>query len=173
MTTSAHNKSQPTDRSARSQFEAANGTANAAPRQHAMRVFALSATERLEAAYERFKGRPEWQFVRRPETGLVMVRGRTGGGGAPFNLGEMSVTRAAVSLASGEVGHAYVQGRDQRKAAIAAFFDAAIQNSDLMSRVEQEVVQPLASQIDAEDQTLRRQAQATKVDFFTVARGED
>ena len=34
--------------------------------------------------------------LRRPEAGLVMVRGRTGGGGAPFTLGEWRVTRCSV-----------------------------------------------------------------------------
>ena len=47
---------------------------------------------------------PRYEELRTAETGLVMLRGRIGGDGAPFNLGEATVTRAAVRLASGEVG---------------------------------------------------------------------
>ena len=36
-----------------------------------------------------------------------VVRGRVGATGAAFNLGEMTVTRASVRLASGNVGHAF------------------------------------------------------------------
>ncbi|MFN0115117.1 MAG: phosphonate C-P lyase system protein PhnG, partial [Paracoccaceae bacterium] len=36
---------------------------------------------------------PPHQALRGPEIGLVMVRGRVSGTGAPFNLGEMAVTR--------------------------------------------------------------------------------
>ena len=39
-----------------------------------------------------------WQWLRQPETGLVMVRGRIGGTGAKFNLGEVPVTRCALRL---------------------------------------------------------------------------
>lgn len=144
-----------------------------ADRQIVMRVLAEADAQSLETAYKNFDAVPVWRFARRPEPGLVMVRGRTGGGGAPFNLGEISVTRSAVTLESGETGHAYVAGRNQRKAAIAAFFDAAWQNADLKSRVETEVIAPLAAQQTATDKTARQQAAATKVDFFTMVRGED
>ncbi|WP_029040457.1 phosphonate C-P lyase system protein PhnG [Cucumibacter marinus] len=144
-----------------------------ADRQRVMRVLALSQAERLETLYEDFDAKPDWTFARRPETGLVMVRGRTGGGGAPFNLGEMTVTRAAVTLNSGETGHAYVQGGNQRKAAIAAFFDAAWQSAALTARVKAEIVDPLNAEIEAEDRRVRAETAATKVDFFTMVRGED
>lgn len=142
-------------------------------RQKLMRLLALSSPEMLEWAYEDFEGPRDWKFARRPETGLVMVRGRTGGGGAPFNLGEMSVTRAAVTLSSGQTGHAYVEGRNQRKAAIAAFFDALWQDESFRPRVDQQVAQRLAEALKASDVQRRRQAQATKVDFFTLVRGDD
>lgn len=142
-------------------------------RQHAMRVLAEADAAALEEAYARFENLPDWTFARKPEPGLVMVRGRTGGGGAPFNLGEISVTRSAVTLQTGETGHAYVAGRNQRKAAIAAVFDAAWQNDDLKQRVESEVIAPLAAKRAARDTIASRQAAATKVDFFTMVRGED
>jgi alpha-D-ribose 1-methylphosphonate 5-triphosphate synthase subunit PhnG len=144
-----------------------------AARQAAMRVFAHADATALEAAYAAFADLPEWRFLRRPETGLVMVRGRIGGGGAPFNLGEMSVTRSAVALATGETGHAYVAGRNQRKAAIAAVFDALWQTRAFGPRVETEVLAPLRADLEAGDTRAARQAAATKVDFFTLVRGDD
>jgi len=89
-------------------------------------------------------------MLRGPETGLVTVRGRIGGGGAPFNTGEATVTRATVRLPSGQVGHAYALGRDKEK-----------------------VVAPLRRRQAEVDATQRAEAAATKVDFFTLVRGED
>ncbi len=68
--------------------------------------------------------------LRGPEAGLVMVRGRTGGGGAPFNLGEMTTTRCTVRTDAGFVGHAYVAGRDERLAEVAALADALLQDPE-------------------------------------------
>ncbi|MBD0276138.1 MAG: phosphonate C-P lyase system protein PhnG, partial [Acetobacteraceae bacterium] len=49
---------------------------------------------------------PPHTRLRGPQTGLVMVRGRQGGDGAAFNLGEMTVTRCVVGIHGGLVGHA-------------------------------------------------------------------
>jgi alpha-D-ribose 1-methylphosphonate 5-triphosphate synthase subunit PhnG len=96
-----------------------------------------------------------------------------GGGGAPFNLGEASVTRASVRLSSGEIGHAVVLGRDADKAGLAAAFDAAWQNADFRRRIEDEVVTPaLALEAEA-DRRRAGETEATRVDFFTMVRGED
>src|SRR6188474_3403391 len=77
----------------------------------------------LEGLWKTLGITPEYRLVRGPETGLVMIRGRAGGGGAPFNLGETTVTRATVRLASGEIGHSYALGRDGEKAVRAALLD--------------------------------------------------
>jgi alpha-D-ribose 1-methylphosphonate 5-triphosphate synthase subunit PhnG len=111
--------------------------------------------------------------VRGPEIGAVMVRGRIGGGGAPFNLGETSVTRATVKLASGEVGHAIILGRDLRKARMVAHLDALGQVPEWQTRIETEVVAP-AITLEAEARLQRaEETEATRVDFFTLVRGED
>src|SRR6476646_1125159 len=95
--------------------------------------------ERLEASGEV----PSYRLLRGPESGLVMVRGRTGGGGAPFNLGEMTVTRCSVR-AGGQVGHAYRAGRGPEAALLAARIDAALQDPMLHEAVHAAVVRPLA-----------------------------
>ncbi|MER9923694.1 phosphonate C-P lyase system protein PhnG [Mesorhizobium sp. M0048] len=113
----------------------------------------------------------EAELLRGPETGLVTVRGRIGGGGAPFNVGETTVTRATVRLASGQVGHCYALGRDKQKARLVA--DALWQDPAHRNEVETRLVAPLqAALAEARDQR-RAETAATKVDFFTMVRGED
>ncbi len=83
------------------------------------------------------------ELLRGPETGLVTVRGRIGGGGAPFNVGEATVTRATVRLASGEVGHCYALGRDRQKAKLAAIVDALWQDPAHRDEIETRIIAPL------------------------------
>lgn len=111
-------------------------------------------------------------ILRAPETGAVMVRGRTGGTGAPFNLGEMTVTRCSVRLDCGAVGHAWVQGRDKTHATRAAVADALMQ-TDAAPRIRAEVLDVLAAEAVAARSARAGKAAATKVDFFTLVRGED
>jgi alpha-D-ribose 1-methylphosphonate 5-triphosphate synthase subunit PhnG len=113
---------------------------------------------------------PAYTSLRRPETGLVMVKGRISGSGAAFCAGEMTATRAAVRLESGEVGIGYVGGRSARHAEIAAAVDALGQRPDWRDRLETEIVAPLEAEADARRRTIAARAAATKVDFFTVAR---
>lgn len=115
----------------------------------------------------------EAELLRGPETGLVTVRGRIGGGGAPFNVGEATVTRATVRLPSGQVGHSYMLGRDRKKARLAAIADALWQDPAQRPTVETALVAPLrAAQGEAREKR-RAETAATKVDFFTMVRGED
>src|SRR3954454_20923418 len=86
---------------------------------------------------------PAYTRLRGPESGLVMVRGRTGGGGAPFNLGEMTVTRCTVRTESGLVGHAYVTGRDERQAELAALADALLQDPAREPALQAALIEPL------------------------------
>lgn len=146
--------------------------ADIAARQRVMRVLAQAPDQQLEDLYDKFADKPDWTFARKPETGLVMTRGRIGGGGAPFNLGEITVTRAAIQLDSGEIGHAYCQGRNQRKAAIAAFFDAAWLNAQFKQHVESDIIAPLVQAQRTAKQDKVQKAAATKVDFFTMVRGD-
>ena len=112
-----------------------------------------------------------FDWLRAPETGGVMVRGRQGAVGAPFNLGEMTVTRCAVSLPDGAVGHAYVQGRDKVKAKQAALVDALMQTPQA-DAVRAAILDPLADALATAKRKRAGKAAATKVDFFTMVRGE-
>ncbi len=111
--------------------------------------------------------------VRGPDVGLVMLRGRAGGGGAAFNLGEASVARATVKLRSGEVGHAMILGRDTDKARMAAHLDALWQRPDWRDRIEEDFVAPSLAADTAASALRTEETEATRVDFFTLVRGED
>jgi alpha-D-ribose 1-methylphosphonate 5-triphosphate synthase subunit PhnG len=115
---------------------------------------------------------PPHEDLREPENGLVMVRGRIGGDGAPFNLGEATVSRAAVRLSTGEVGFGYVLGRDGRKARMIALCDALVQTSEFADVVEAQVIAPLRAVMNSERSRKAAETAATRVDFYTMVRGE-
>ena len=114
----------------------------------------------------------EVTFLRAPEIGSVMVRGRAGGTGAPFNLGEMTVTRCAIRLNCGTVGHGHVQGRRKQDAEAAALVDALMQ-TDAAAVAATKVIAPLKAEEQARKTGRAEKAAATKVEFFTMVRGED
>jgi alpha-D-ribose 1-methylphosphonate 5-triphosphate synthase subunit PhnG len=115
---------------------------------------------------------PAHSVLRPPEIGAVMVRGRIGATGAAFNLGEMTVTRASIRLSTGEVGHAWVQGRDKHHALRAAAVDALMQ-TDAAPTLAATVLRPLEVEAAALRKCRADKAATTKVDFFTLVRGED
>ncbi len=112
-----------------------------------------------------------FEWMRPPEIGSVMLRGRAGAVGAAFNLGEMTVTRCSLRLAGGAVGHGYVQGRDKAGARAAALVDALMQ-TEAAARVEAAVLAPLRAEETARKAARADRAAATKVDFFTMSRGQ-
>jgi alpha-D-ribose 1-methylphosphonate 5-triphosphate synthase subunit PhnG len=115
---------------------------------------------------------PQYEWLRRPETGLAMVRARAGGTGGQFNLGEMSMTRCAVRLDTGPMGIAYVAGRNARHAEWAAVFDALMQ-TQASEKVQEIVLRPIERALAEQRAQADAQAQATKVEFMTMVRGED
>jgi alpha-D-ribose 1-methylphosphonate 5-triphosphate synthase subunit PhnG len=115
---------------------------------------------------------PAHENLREAENGLVMVRGRIGGDGAPFNLGEATVSRAAVRLASGEVGFGYALGRDREKARMIALCDALVQSDAFAAEVETKVIAPLRVALLASRSQRAAEVAATRVDFYTMVRGE-
>ena len=153
-------------------YDHAKPSAQAA-RQEWMAVLARAPQTMLDHALSAHtQGQPQW--LRRPETGLMMVQGRAGGTGERFNLGEVTVTRCALRLADtphdAPVGVAYVLGRNHRQAHLAAVADALLQDSALHTELEMNLLTPVREHL-AHQQALRHQrAQTTKVDFMTVAR---
>jgi alpha-D-ribose 1-methylphosphonate 5-triphosphate synthase subunit PhnG len=142
-----------------------------ARRKAAMTVLAHSAAAQIADCLDGI-ALPVYEDLRAPEAGLVMVRGRIGGDGAPFNLGEATVSRAAVRLSTGEVGFGYTLGRDRRKAQLMALCDALIQTVDHAGLVEDAVLVPLRAAIASERNRKATETAATRVDFYTMVRGE-
>lgn len=141
-------------------------------RREALGLLARAPAARLAALLAQIPAPflPAHEILRAPETGTVMVRGRAGGTGAAFNLGEITVTRASVRLAGGAVGHGYVQGRDRDHALRAALVDA-------LGQSDARLIAPILASLRADEAAARAatgaEAEATRVEFFTLLRGED
>ena len=141
-------------------------------RQRWMSVLAKARPDVLRRLWELAGTAPDFSYLRQPETGMVMVRGRAGGSGRRFNLGEMTMTRCAVRLPDGRVGHGYVAGRDREHARRAALIDALMQDETRRAVLEAAIIAPLEQAARQARETASRKAAATKVDFFTMVRGE-
>ncbi|AIP23099.1 phosphonate C-P lyase system protein PhnG [Burkholderia pseudomallei] len=138
---------------------------------------------------------PAFDWLRAPEIGLAMVRGRIGGTGDPFNLGEASVTRAALRLrgdrtngttgadgmngANGAnrphgatVGIAYVLGRDKRRAELVALADALLQTPERHERLRAALIEPFRARLAQARAARSGEIATTRVEFFTMVRGE-
>ncbi len=136
-------------------------------------LLARATVEELLNCWSALDAKPQVEKVRGPETGLVMVRGKIGGGGSPFNLGEATVTRATVKLASGTIGHAHALGTSRKQAWYAAIADALWQEETTRPLVEREVLSVVASRLEKRKTSAIQQTAATRVDFFTMVRGDD
>ena len=146
-------------------------------RQAWLAVLAKASLAELEAAWDVLDDKPAFRRLRPSETGLVMLRGRIGGTGQPFNVGEMTMTRATVQLldaagAVSQAGFGYVAGRSARRAELVALFDAMLQDPVRHEAVNAAVVAPLAMRQQAAEAARSAKVMASKVDFFTMVRGE-
>jgi alpha-D-ribose 1-methylphosphonate 5-triphosphate synthase subunit PhnG len=137
-----------------------------------MGILAKADANDIAESWSRLPALPTYDLLRRPEIGLVMVQGRTGGDGAAFNLGEMTVTRCSVRLSDGTVGHAWVAGRRTDHAERAAVLDALMQVPAHRPTLEPEIRRLAEQQANRRTEAARKAA-ATRVDFFTMVRGEN
>lgn len=143
------------------------------PRQGWMRVLAQAEPAELDQAFATLGTLPAHQWLRKPESGMAMVRARSGGTGSQFNLGELTVTRCALTLEDGTMGVAYVRGRSLRHAEQAAVADALLQTEQWRERVQSRLIEPLARAHAQRRELQARTAAQSKVDFFTLVRGDN
>lgn len=159
-------------------YNPAPATANVASSPAARQIWMALIARAPEAFLEAQLGalaQGELQWLRPPETGLLMTQGRAGGTGQRFNLGEVSVTRCVLRpdparTQCTHVGVAYVLGGSHRHALLAALADALLQEPALHAHWDAHLLRPLSEQLSAQAQQRKAQAQATRVEFFTVAR---
>lgn len=137
-----------------------------------MSVLAMAPAADLERAWATLPEPPAYRVVRAAEVGLVMVRARTGGTGARFNLGEMTVTRCTVGLEDGTLGHGCVGGRNRRSAELCAVFDALLQDDRRQPALEASVVAPLERAQDGRRRAAAARSAPTRVEFLTMVRGD-
>lgn len=175
-----------------------------AARRDWLAVLAKIPRDELERALDRVLDgapAPAFDWLRAPEIGLAMVRGRIGGTGDPFNLGEASVTRAALRLrgdrtngtngttgtngadgmngANGAnrphgatIGIAYVLGRDKRRAELVALADALLQTPERHERLRAALIEPFRARLAQARAARSGEIATTRVEFFTMVRGE-
>ncbi len=142
-------------------------------RQAWLAVLARAAVSELEHAWTVLPEQPAFRFLRPPETGLAQVRARAGGTGQQFNVGEATVSRCTVRLESGEIGVGYVTGRRHRQAELVAVFDALLQDPSRGPQLQREMITRLALAQAEQKRHDSEATAATKVDFFTMVRGDD
>lgn len=141
-------------------------------RQRWLAVLASATVDALTQAWTAMPDKPQYVFLRSPETGLAQIRARAGGTGQQFNFGEVTLSRCTVLLESGKVGVGYVAGRDKRHAELVAVFDAMLQSPVSGRQLQADVIETLAA-VQAQGERCEAEAAATsKVNFFTMVRGE-
>ncbi len=136
-------------------------------------VLAKAAPARLVDLWTKWlsgAAEPAHILLRPAEIGTVMVRGRAGAKGASFNLGEMSVTRCTVRVGD-TVGHGTMQGRDKNAARIVALIDALAEGGQAAA-LDAAILTPLRAASDQHRASRAAKANATKVQFFTMVRGD-
>ena len=137
-----------------------------------MAILAKSSLDDLEQQIKTLGHLPKYTFLRKSEIGLAMIRGRVGGTGQAFNLGEMTVTRCVIKMEENIQGFGYVGGRSKRHAELAAVCDGLLQQEKWFQKVSDRVIQPLKAKYSDRQQKQQSQTDATKVEFFTMLRGE-
>lgn len=138
-------------------------------RQTWLGVLARAKTMEIQSYLSGQPCLPAFVRLRGPETGMAMVRGRTGGGGAAFNVGEMNITRCSIRDETGRVGHGYTVGRDLVQAELIARLDAALQDDAQYAAYFNAVILPLAAKQATRRASMESRAAATEVKFFTLA----
>lgn len=138
-------------------------------RQTWLGILSRSDTDVLSGCLENAPPLPGYSLLRGPEIGMSMVRGRAGGGGGAFNLGEITLARCSVRDEAGRIGHGYAAGRDTQRVTLIARLDAALQDAALYLVYEQAVLVPLAMVEQARRDTIAAKAAATDVQFLTLS----
>ncbi|HCT5820004.1 phosphonate C-P lyase system protein PhnG [Citrobacter sedlakii] len=144
-----------------------------ATRQRWMRALSWSNAETLNALMQALKLAPEYTLIRAPETGLMQIQARMGGTGNRFFAGDTTLTRAVVRLNSGTLGYSYLLGRNKQHAERCAIVDALLQEQAHFQTLMETLIAPLEAEREAQIAARRAEVNASRVDFFTLVRGDN
>ncbi|HFZ8994556.1 TPA: phosphonate C-P lyase system protein PhnG [Citrobacter freundii] len=144
-----------------------------ATRQRWMRALACSNADALAAQMQALKLTPAYELIRAPETGLMQIQARTGGTGNRFFAGDTTLTRAVVRLKSGTLGYSYLLGRNKPHAERCAVIDALLQEQPHFQTLMETLIAPLEAEREAQISARRAEVNASRVDFFTLVRGDN
>lgn len=141
-------------------------------RQAWLAVLALAPRDALARHAAAHVAEHRFEWLREPETGLAMVRGRIANRGDRFNVGEATLTRCIARITLGghtTAGVGHVLGRDDERARWIAQVDALLQQPSLHDTLQRDVIEPLRA---AREQVLaaeRARHAASRVSFYTLA----
>jgi alpha-D-ribose 1-methylphosphonate 5-triphosphate synthase subunit PhnG len=142
-------------------------------RQRWLSVLAHSSAAMLEAHWQALNLQPAFTLIRPAEIGLTRLQARMGATGKRFVMGDATVTRAVVQLSDGTLGYSYLLGRDKAHAERCALLDALLQQPETRQLLEEKIITPLAAWRDEQRQLRAREIASSKVDFFTLVRGDN
>ncbi|MBN9930740.1 phosphonate C-P lyase system protein PhnG [Pantoea agglomerans] len=142
-------------------------------RQRWLSVLAHSSGALLETHWQALNLQPAFTLIRPAEIGLTRLQARMGATGKRFVMGDATVTRAVVQLSDGTLGYSYLLGRDKAHAERCALLDALLQQPETRQLLEEKIITPLAAWRDEQRQLRAREIASSKVDFFTLVRGDN
>ncbi|EOO9230700.1 phosphonate C-P lyase system protein PhnG [Escherichia coli] len=143
--------------------------ADTATRQHWMSVLAHSQPAELAARLNALNITANYEVIRAAETGLVQIQARMGGTGERFFAGDATLTRAAVRLTDGTLGYSWVLGRDKQHAERCAL----MQQTRHFQNLSETLIAPLDADRMARIAARQAEVNASRVDFFTMVRGDN
>ncbi|MFV9668204.1 phosphonate C-P lyase system protein PhnG [Pantoea sp. KXB25] len=142
-------------------------------RQRWLSVLAHSNAAMLETHWQALNLQPAFTLVRPAEIGLTRLQARMGATGNRFVMGDATVTRAVVQLEDGTLGYSYLLGRDKAHAERCALLDALLQQPETRPLLEEKIITLLAAWREEQRQLRAREIASSKVDFFTLVRGDN
>lgn len=142
-------------------------------RQQWLAVLAHSSASALAEHWQALHLAPRFSLIRPAEIGLTRLMARMGASGKRFVMGDATVTRAVVRLEDGTLGYSYVLGRDKAHAERCALIDALLQQPQTHALLTEKVITPLAALREEQRQLRAREIASSKVDFFTLVRGDN
>jgi len=145
---------------------------NNTARRHWMGILARATGDEISGLLASVEPQPSYELIKRPETGTLMLEGRAGGAGQRFNMGEATMTRCVIRLPDGTMGFSYALGRDRKKAEQSAVIDALLQSAPRYAEMLHAGLGAMAQKQAEAREIASRKAAATKVNFFTLVRGD-